>query len=342
MEEETLKETWAWLDEDFRLDTDSPLAISRSLWDDFTSSEGVVRSLFPGPHAEYSVSPSLSLERTESSDHSSSWDVVPDCSTSPLKRRCILQLHENEDWANPTSGSLENDNSHFVGARQNMQADDPSSPNSMWCFAAEESHSSVDDAMHRSAENWMVGCLSDDSDTSDVVEIPPPHRRVNVCIDAATSKTSMGTALGATPKSRQPFKATTLKVPSPLSHPFQDMDTLADKMPTKRRAHGKFNQSRLVNERCLHGKANQTILLTESTKPVLVYPFALVKPSGIQGDVTLQDINQRIKMAPSSATCAAKGSLKSLASPLSGKSVVGLTKIQTEGKGTITILRTRT
>lgn len=68
----------------------------------------------------------------------------------------------------------------------------------------------------------------------------------------------------------------------------------------------------------------------------IVCPFAFIKPSEAHGDVTLKDINQRIKtpkkendtpLYPTSA--------------FSGKPVVGKTKIRTEGgKGSITIMRT--
>ncbi|MCO5599059.1 hypothetical protein L7F22_053158, partial [Adiantum nelumboides] len=267
-----------------------------------------------------------------SSEHSDSLDVVPDCSPSPSKRRCILKLHGSEELVYSTScqsGSIE-DNSDRLGTSENMQADNPSSSNSTWYITAEESHSSVNDAIHQSAESWMVGCLSD-SDTSDVVEIPPP-RPVDVCVEEHLILKCVGNVglmvncrVCAASKSRRAPKAAPLKVASPLSHPTQAKGN-PDKVQMKGRAHVKVSQSLLANE---------------STKPVLAYPFTLVKPSGIQGDVTLQDINQRIKMAPLAASSATKGPFKACTSPLSGKPVLALTKIQTEGKGTITILRTR-
>ena len=79
----------------------------------------------------------------------------------------------------------------------------------------------------------------------------------------------------------------------------------------------------------------------ESSNPVLAYPFEMVKPSRIQGDVTLQDINQRVQMLTSTSDSSTKLSRAAMMPPASGKSVVGLTRIHTEGKGTITILRTR-
>lgn len=82
----------------------------------------------------------------------------------------------------------------------------------------------------------------------------------------------------------------------------------------------------------------------------IAYPFALVKPSGAQGDVTLNDINQRILSPPPkplpqqqpSAVSEDKSPQPLISgSGLSGKSIVACTKIHTEGNGTITIMRTR-
>ncbi|KAL8535784.1 hypothetical protein ACS0TY_011430 [Phlomoides rotata] len=79
----------------------------------------------------------------------------------------------------------------------------------------------------------------------------------------------------------------------------------------------------------------------------VVYPFALVKPGGFEGDATLNDINERILMPPSRAVRHPVGDFacRPLVSPdgpgLSGKAVVAFTKIQTRGRGTITIIRTR-
>ncbi|XWS47231.1 hypothetical protein CRYUN_Cryun14cG0134700 [Craigia yunnanensis] len=76
----------------------------------------------------------------------------------------------------------------------------------------------------------------------------------------------------------------------------------------------------------------------------VAYPFAFIKPCGFHGDVTLKDINQRIRTPPPSKS---KQSNEDLAaafptSAFSGKPVVGKTKIRTEGgKGSITIMRTK-
>ncbi|CAH1416769.1 unnamed protein product [Lactuca virosa] len=79
----------------------------------------------------------------------------------------------------------------------------------------------------------------------------------------------------------------------------------------------------------------------------VVYPFALVKPGGFKGDMTLNDINERILMPPTRPVRHPVGDfacrpLVSLDGPgLSGKEVVALTRIQTHGRGTITIIRTK-
>lgn len=80
----------------------------------------------------------------------------------------------------------------------------------------------------------------------------------------------------------------------------------------------------------------------------LVYPFALVKPGGIEGDVTLNDINKKILMPPTRPVrhpvgdFACRPTCLSPRGPgLSGKAVVALTRIHTQGRGTITIIRTK-
>ncbi|XP_039054730.1 uncharacterized protein LOC120197195 isoform X2 [Hibiscus syriacus] len=79
----------------------------------------------------------------------------------------------------------------------------------------------------------------------------------------------------------------------------------------------------------------------------VVYPFALVKPGGVEGDTTLNDINERILMPPSRPVrhpvgdFACRPCVSADGPGLSGKDVVALTKIHTQGRGTITIIRTK-
>ncbi|XP_052205361.1 uncharacterized protein LOC127810128 isoform X2 [Diospyros lotus] len=82
-------------------------------------------------------------------------------------------------------------------------------------------------------------------------------------------------------------------------------------------------------------------------KKRVAYPFAVVKPGGWDGDVTLNDINNRILMPPTRPVRHPVGdyACRPLVSPdgpgLSGKAVVAFTRIHTQGRGTITIIRTK-
>ncbi|KAJ4956153.1 hypothetical protein NE237_012936 [Protea cynaroides] len=76
----------------------------------------------------------------------------------------------------------------------------------------------------------------------------------------------------------------------------------------------------------------------------VAYPFALIKPCGVHGNVTLKDINQRIRTPPPSKSKQNDddASASYPTSAFSGKPVVVKTKIRTEGgKGSITIMRTK-
>jgi hypothetical protein len=92
--------------------------------------------------------------------------------------------------------------------------------------------------------------------------------------------------------------------------------------------------------------AGKKILISAPSKlnSSVAYPFALIKPCGGHGNLTLNDINQRIHAPPRSKL---KHKVEAdvgpyITSAFSGKPVVGRTKIRTEGgRGIITIMRTR-
>ncbi|TYJ97168.1 protein XRI1 [Cucumis melo var. makuwa] len=103
-------------------------------------------------------------------------------------------------------------------------------------------------------------------------------------------------------------------------------------------------KSRLSNEETSDGE----IETKKAKKRKVVYPFALVKPGGVEGDVTLNDINQKILMPPTRPVrhpvgdFACRPCVSADGPGLSGKAVVALTKIHTQGRrGTITIIRTK-
>lgn len=76
----------------------------------------------------------------------------------------------------------------------------------------------------------------------------------------------------------------------------------------------------------------------------VAYPFAFIKPCGVHGDVTLKDINQRIRTPPPQKMQQSNEdpSTSYPTSAFSGKPVVGKMKIRTEGgRGSITVMRTK-
>lgn len=100
----------------------------------------------------------------------------------------------------------------------------------------------------------------------------------------------------------------------------------------------------ILNSFFFLGKKSYIKSPTKLTSSV-AYPFTLIKPCGVHGDVTLKDINQRIHAPLKSLSKLKKAEEPSLSYPtsaFSGKPVVVKTKIHTEGgKGSITILRTK-
>lgn len=82
----------------------------------------------------------------------------------------------------------------------------------------------------------------------------------------------------------------------------------------------------------------------------IAYPFELVKPGGVEGETTIRDINHQMMMNPSKPiphpvaiqdfeTNSCINSNRSYG--ISGKEVAALTRIQTKGRGSITIIRTK-
>jgi hypothetical protein len=73
----------------------------------------------------------------------------------------------------------------------------------------------------------------------------------------------------------------------------------------------------------------------------------VVKPGGTEGCITLDEINRKLLLRPAKPVRHPVGEFAciprvSISGPgLSGKTVVSLIRINTRGKGTITIVRTR-
>lgn len=296
-------QAWDWQDEEFRLDADSPLAISRSLWDELTQSEEDSRNLFETtPIKGYGESecPASSGDSQGSMQHGNR--------ASPhMKRRRMLQFaapdSENASIGDqqmaPTFASFEDCRNSLMDDDADLQISDPVSSASFWFSRNEETHSSVSESFDQSSESWMARCFNDGempSNSDDKNAVAGFDDQIDVSEFCTLQAPDMDTEMWQEPAS-----------PAPKTVP-----------PS--------------------AKTNGTRLAT----PV-AYPFALIKPCGVQGDVTLNDINRRIS-GQSSRLTHARDNMPTQpvsTSAFSGKAVVALTKIHTEGKGSITIMRTK-
>uniref|UniRef100_A0A1D1Z4Y8 Protein XRI1 n=1 Tax=Anthurium amnicola TaxID=1678845 RepID=A0A1D1Z4Y8_9ARAE len=97
---------------------------------------------------------------------------------------------------------------------------------------------------------------------------------------------------------------------------------------------------------CSKFKGKKSYISTPTkTAASVAYPFQLIKPYGVEGDITLKDINQMIHSPVLLKSKHMKDEDSTncyLTSAFSGKPVVVKTKIHTEGgKGSITIMRTK-
>ncbi|XP_068660195.1 uncharacterized protein [Aristolochia californica] len=154
---------------------------------------------------------------------------------------------------------------------------------------------------------------------------------------------SLDSSIGSIINVKTPIKAATTKIEAEEATPERE----------------NFSCSSSSKKSSLTGDKDEKSQSTDSVDPLLssanpdrrrkkiVYPFAWVKPGGAEGDVTLNEINARILRRPNRPVRHPIGEFACLPfySPdghgLSGKSVVALTRVHTQGNGTITIVRTR-
>ncbi|KAJ6812720.1 uncharacterized protein M6B38_145565 [Iris pallida] len=142
-----------------------------------------------------------------------------------------------------------------------------------------------------------------------------------------------------------PMKETLVEAPKPqedlLSPPSSSsQDSMTNIEQDYNSRNSKSSQLGLATKDpgCLH---------VTGKKKKVVYPFTVVKPGGLEGDMTLADINERMLKRPTHPVkhpvgkFAFRPCVRGKGPGLSGKAVVGLTRIHTQGRGTITIIRTR-
>lgn len=130
---------------------------------------------------------------------------------------------------------------------------------------------------------------------------------------------------------------------SPAAATEKDVDTSAHQNASPSQQSIVVNNNR-AQARPTPLKAGKSIIGAKKARTSVAFPFELIKPSSIRGDVTLSDINEKLHAPPPykirHKSDEEPSSLQ--ASAISGKPVVHKTKIHTEGgKGSITITRTR-
>ncbi|KAH7276347.1 hypothetical protein KP509_39G003700 [Ceratopteris richardii] len=289
------------------------------IWDDLVDNEAVVRSLFPSSPSsdrfKYS-DPPLSLE-----DRLEDQDINP----TPLKRRRLLE--SNEDILMDITACLpdpqEASNEFLMEMCEGLSSVNPS-PNSSWYMNIEESLSSVENVIEQSSGSIEVSCINN-NDASGIHYA----RTSNFMAEKKEGHNRHSTHSVASDGCNMQRQH--------LSQSKLIRSSENKKLPQRillKSAHSKESVSLQSSKECSRQR--------ECPLSVLAYPFALVKPIGIHGDITLQDINQRINSSPCRTSQAYSEQPKSISSsPYSGKSVLALTKIYTEGNGTITIMRTK-
>lgn len=312
---------WGYYD-NLILDTDFSLAISRSLCDEWTHGD-VYNMLASTPSPQIFQQPQLSILSLDNEGESSqaaasyfcqiqdfSQDNNPRC-----KRRRMLLFPGDEAFGQSCMasddpfhqyGSIRNNSGYdsYRSACESMQLPESSS-SSLWLSGNDDFLGSKNVCMEQCPEKWVPNYI-----TEQLLQESSTDGSMNLSLPVSDAQEMQ-------------------ELMSPDLHSF-----------LAKPARGRLSVEGIQNDN--PGPARKSKLAT----PV-AYPFAVLKPSGVEGDVTLNDINKRILMPPTRpiqhpvGDYARPPSSASTGAGLSGKAVVALTKIHTEGKGTITIMRTK-
>uniref|UniRef100_J3LHJ0 Protein XRI1 n=1 Tax=Oryza brachyantha TaxID=4533 RepID=J3LHJ0_ORYBR len=190
--------------------------------------------------------------------------------------------------------------------------------------------------------------LSAAATSAGTVQVPAAQVVVVVGGEAASSRTTTTTTTTgqAAAQQLQLQKATSAGAdhePGGRGNYSCEEHVVVAKQPQQRRQPSSSSRAASASPR------SSTLTGTDKRDTGVLYPFAVVKPLGLEGGgaATLNDVNQRILKRPARPVRHPVGQFA--CSPavyahglgLSGKAVVSLTRIRTAGKGTITIIRTR-
>lgn len=301
-------DSWLWRDDSFKMDSESDIAIVKSFWDDLTQNDEEIFAATPPIVRERESSPSYFSLRSQKSDNASPTSSAAE-NCGRLKRRRMLQFSSSGEECIPASSPA------FESTSVN------NSP--------------------------FVTCVNSLVSEADEFLMPVPSSPSDIWYSKDVSECGKVTD--------DKWLSKCLGHKEAYSSPQKEMVTVQDASNTE----GSSVQSSPSSEgEVLQGpltpfskgstpgwRPSPLTRFRVKATPV-AYPFNLLKPNSAHGDVTLSDINRRIK-SPSTRASRRQGLREDHKSStqsglgLSGKAVVECTKIHTEGNGTITIMKTR-
>ncbi|XP_024382123.1 uncharacterized protein [Physcomitrium patens] len=307
-------DSWLWREDAFKLDSESYIEVAKSFWDDLTQNDEELFASTPPIVNERESSPSHIADCSQEGDSIGPSDYAAE-NCGRIKRRRMLHFSVTGDECVPASSpafdSGSTNDSPFMSCVGSLGSGTdeflnpaPSSPNSIW-FSKDDT--SADNSIPEETGQVFDDKCSENTETHCSSDKPKPKVR------SAKHGEAPGASIVSSPSSEGEV------LQGPLT-PFSKGSTPG------------WRPSPLTRFRV-------------KATPV-AYPFNLVKPYSAHGDVTLNDINQRIKSPSPRPTRrqSARDIQKSPAhsgSGLSGKAVVECIKLHTEGKGSITIMKTR-
>lgn len=304
-------DSWLWPEDPFKLDSESHIEIAKSFWDDLTQNDEEIFASTPPIADERESSPSYFAECSQESDSISPANCDAENCGRVKRRRMLHFSGTGEECVPASSPAFESGAANdppFVSCVNSLDSETDE-----FLMPAPSSPSNIwcpknasEEAGKSTDDKWLSKCLEHKEPNS-------PSVQSKIMVRSAYHSEASGMSVQSSPSSEGEV------LQGPLT-PFSKGSTPG------------WRPSPLTRFRV-------------KATPV-AYPFNLVKPNSAHGDVTLSDINQRIK-SPSprpSRRLPPREEQKSPAqsgSGLSGKAVVACTKITTEGNGTITIMRTR-
>ncbi|XP_020580699.1 protein XRI1-like [Phalaenopsis equestris] len=306
---------WEWQEEDYHLNEITKNDLSRCLWDEVNQSEDSLIYLLE----EQTPIKDCSDFGYQTADIEENMNkLLEECrDSSQQKRRRVLCFPHD---TNEISICNVQRTSVFLKSKEReneqMHDEEPSSSvNVEWSSQRDTGLSDGScafnsEAWDQASEGWLDDCLDSSMMQCKIDETTAPMQDLN-CDEASNQEVHI-------------TKRNNL--PSGM-HPDSIQVSQSSPLPKL-----------LKGRRFIIGSS------TKSTSSV-AYPFALIKPCGSEGNLTLKDINQRLHNPLPTRTKNEEDEKSSLSFPtsaFSGKPVVLKTKIRTEGgKGSITIMRTK-